>query len=128
MSTSKLVILAAAVAAAISCSGATHAHACSVTEIDSRGDGHLVDLDNRGCNTNRVVQRRENNTAEIRTRGTGNDTNLTQIGSNQGVRISVNGGGNQTHVFTGHCPPGSRPQTINVEGIGQTGVYVPACR
>jgi hypothetical protein len=128
MSTSKLVILAAAMAAAISCSGTTYAHACSITEVDSRGDGQLVDLDNRGCNATRIVQRRDDNTAEIRTRGTGNGTNVTQIGSNQDVRISVNGGGNQTHVFTGHCPPGSRPQTINVDGFGRTGVFVPTCR
>jgi len=125
---SKSFVLAAAVIAAFACNGSSNAHACSDTEVYSRGDGHIVDVDNRGCNRTRIAQRRFDNGAEVWTRGNGNETNITQLGSHQHVWVGVNGNGHQTHVFTGHCPPGSRPQTIYVNGDGRRNVFVPACR
>jgi hypothetical protein len=56
-----------------------------------------------------------------------NSTTVTQAGGGR-ARVSVEGAGNETHVFTGICPPGSPGRAIDVRGNNNLNVVVVPCR
>lgn len=122
----KIFIAASMIAASVASTG--HAHACSSINVDSRGYAQDADIANRGCNDTRVLQRGGNNSAQVRTGGNGHETTVSQVGNYQHTRVNVTGRSNQTHVFTGICPAGSRGWDVNVDGADRLGVFILPCR
>jgi hypothetical protein len=128
MSKMKVMALALALGSSVSFAGSA-ALACGAVDVDSAGYRQRAEVNDFGdCNNTKVFQRGRYNGARVDTDGWRNTTRVTQTGRNQSANVRVRGDLNQTHVFTGICPPGSASRNVDVVGDGRLDVFVPDCR
>jgi hypothetical protein len=79
------------------------------------------------ANDTNIFQRGSHTEAVVETWGP-NRTSITQMGSHGRVRLKVRGAGNETHVFTGICPPGSTGRAYDIRSDDTLNLIVVPCR